>query len=71
LQIDGVALDYGGDDQVQTTCPMALILIGTITDFTEPVEEYSAAKSILLLTLVEGDVTTPAQFWVLRPLQSK
>ena len=37
---------------------MALVLIGAITNFAEPVEEYRPAECILLLTLVEADVAT-------------
>jgi hypothetical protein len=35
----------------------------------KPVEEYGAAERILLLTLVEADVATTAQFGVLQPLE--
>ena len=48
---------------------MALVLIGAVADFAEPVEEYSAAERILLLTLVEADMATTAQLGVLQPLE--
>jgi hypothetical protein len=35
---------------------VALVFIGAVADFAEPVEEYGAAERILLLTLVESDV---------------
>jgi hypothetical protein len=34
----------------------ALVLIRTVADFTEPVEEHRTAKRILLLALVQADV---------------
>ena len=37
---------------------MALVLIRQVADFTETIEEYGAAKRILLLTFVEADVAT-------------
>ena len=49
---------------------MALVLIGAIADFAEPVEEYGAAECILLLTLVEADVATTTQLGVLQDLQA-
>jgi hypothetical protein len=45
---------------------MALVLIGAVADFAEPVEEYGAAESILLLTLVEVDVAPTTQLGVCR-----
>ena len=50
---------------------MELVLIGAIANFAEAVEEYGAAKRILLLTLIEADVATATQFWVLQPLERK
>ena len=50
---------------------MALVLIGAVADFAEPVEEYSAAERILLLTLVEADAATAAQLGVLQSLERK
>ena len=50
---------------------MALVLIGAVADFAEPVEENSAAERILLLTLVEADVAATAQLGVLQPLERK
>ena len=49
---------------------MALVLIGAVADFAEPVEEYGAAECILLLTLVEADVATTTQLGVLQDLQA-
>ena len=39
---------------------MELVFIGAVADFSKPVEEYGAAKRILLLTLVEADVAAAA-----------
>ena len=50
---------------------MALVFVGAVADFAEPVEEYGAAERILLLTLVESDVTATTQFGVLQPLERK
>jgi hypothetical protein len=50
---------------------MALVLVGAVADFAEPVEEYGAAERILLLPLVEADVATTTQFGVLQPLKRK
>jgi hypothetical protein len=50
---------------------MALVLKGAVADFSESVEEYGAAKRILLLALIEADVATTAQFWVLQLLERK
>ncbi len=50
---------------------MALVFIGAVADFAEPVEEYGAAERILLLTLVESDVAATTQFGVLQPLERK
>ena len=49
---------------------MALVLIGAVADFAEPVEEYGAAECILLRTLVEADVATTTQLGVLQDLQA-
>ncbi len=46
-----------------------MVLIGKITDFTEPVEEHRSAKRILVLTLVEPDVATSTQLRILEPLE--
>jgi hypothetical protein len=35
---------------------VALVLIGSVTDFAESFEEYGAAERILLLALVEVDM---------------
>ena len=43
---------------------MALVLIGAVADFAEPVEEYGAAECILLRTIVEADVATTTQLGV-------
>ena len=36
-------------EQVQTAGAVALVFIGAVADFAEPVEEYGAAERILLL----------------------
>src|SRR5229473_7154316 len=60
-----------GDEQVQTAGAVALVFIGAVADFAEPVEEYGAAERILLLTLVESDVAATTQFGFLQPLERK
>jgi hypothetical protein len=71
LQIGRVPQNDGGDEQIQTARAVALILIRAVADFAESVEEHGAAKRILLLTLVETDVTATTQFGILQPLQRK
>ena len=50
---------------------MALVFIGAIADFAEPVEEYGAAERILLLTLVKADVAATTQLGILQLLERK
>jgi hypothetical protein len=64
-------LIHAGKIQRPFAGAMALVLIGAVADFAEPVEEYSAAERILLLTLVEADVATTTQLGVLQPLERK
>jgi hypothetical protein len=49
---------------------VALVFIGAVADFAEPVK-YGAAERILLLTLVESDVAATTQLGVLQPLERK
>ena len=47
LQVGGIPQNDGRDEQVQTTGAVALVLIGAVADFAQPVEEYGAAECIL------------------------
>ena len=69
LQVDGVPQDDGGDQQIETTCSIALILIGTIADFPESVEEHGPSQSVMLLALVEPDMAATAQLGVMQPVE--
>jgi hypothetical protein len=46
-----------------------LVLVGAVADFTEAIEEHPVAERILLLALVEANVTAAAQFGILQPVQ--
>jgi hypothetical protein len=46
-----------------------LVLIRTVADFAEPIEEHCATERVLLLAFIEADVAAAPQFWVLQPIQ--
>jgi len=47
LQVRRVPQNYGGHDQIQPARAVTLVLVGTVADFTESVEEHRSAKRIL------------------------
>jgi hypothetical protein len=65
LKVHSVPKNDGGHDQIQPARAVALVLIGTVADFTESIEEHRSAKRILLLTLVEPDVAATTQLGIL------
>ena len=65
LQVGRIPENDGRDEQVQTAGAMALVLIGAVADFAEPVEEYGTAERILLLALIEADLAAATQLGVL------
>lgn len=69
LQIDGVPQDDGGNQQIEAAGSIALILIGTIADFPESVEEHSPPQRILLVAFIESDMAAMAQLGVLQPVE--
>ena len=71
LQVNGVPQNDCGDEQVQAAGAMALVFIGPVADLAETIEEYGTAKRILLLALVESNLTAPAKVGVLEPIKGK
>ena len=51
-QVDSVAEDYGGDDQIEPAGAVALILEGAVAQVAPPVEEHGARECISGLALV-------------------
>ena len=71
LQVHGVPQNDCGNEQVQAAGTMKLVFIGTVPNLAKSIEENRAAERILLLALVESNVTTPTQFWILQPVERK
>lgn len=46
LEISGVPQDDCGDDQIEARGAMLLVLVGPITDFTEPMDEDRTRKAV-------------------------
>ena len=71
LQVYGVPQNDCGNEQVRAAGTMNLVFIGTVPNLAKAIEENSAVERILLLAVVESNVTTPTQFWVLQPVESE
>lgn len=70
LKVSCIPQDDAGNQQIQTACSIALVFVGALADFTEPVEEHGAAECILLFTFIEPDVTATTQLDIFRSLMA-
>ena len=53
LEIAGVPQDDSGDDQVEAGCPVLLVLVGAVTDFSQAVDEHGARQAVARLAFVQ------------------
>ena len=61
VEIDRVPVDNGGGDEAQTRCAEALVLEGTVSNFSLTVKEHRAPQRVAGLALVETGVAALAQ----------
>jgi hypothetical protein len=59
FKVDGIPMDDGSDNEVETTRPIALILETTVTQVALPVEEHGAGKSVSGFAFIESDPSGP------------
>ena len=60
FEIDSVPQNDGGDYEVEAPGAVALIFVGAVADFAEPMETDGPGQSVVRLALVEagGDAST-------------
>lgn len=60
-EIDGVPVNDGTDDQLESGCTECLTVVGAIADFTALMEENGAFELVGRFTLIKTGLTAPAQ----------
>ena len=69
FQVDRVPQRDRGDYKVETAGAILLILEGTISDFAQPVEEYSPGEGVSGFALIEARRDAASQGRILQPGQ--
>jgi hypothetical protein len=52
FKIDRVPKDYGGYNEIESTCPAFLTFLGSVSKFAQAVEKHCTRKSVAGLSLV-------------------
>src|SRR5690606_15019358 len=52
LHINRIPKDNSADDEIESACTVALILVTAIAEFTEPVQEDGTSQRVLSLALI-------------------
>ena len=66
-QVHGIPQDNRCHHQIESTGPIALILVGTVSDLAKAVGEDRSCQPIARFTLVESHLHPSAQGWTLQP----
>ena len=69
LQISRVPEDDGGDKQVEAGGAVLLVLVGSVADFAEPMDEDRAGQAVAGLALVEFLAGRAPQFGIVDPVE--
>jgi len=71
LEIPCVPEDDRGDDEIQAGGAVLLVLVGSVADFAEPVDEHRPCQAVAGLALVELLAGLAAQFRVFQPVEGE
>lgn len=62
LHINRIPKDNSADDEIESACTVALILVTAIAEFTEPVQEDGTSQRVLSLALIQTNLHAATQF---------
>jgi hypothetical protein len=69
LKVSGVLQDDRGDEQVEARGSVLLVLVGPVTDFTEPMNEDGTRQAVAGFPLVQLLPGLAPQFGILNPVE--
>ena len=69
LHINRIPKDNSADDEIESACTVALILVTAIAELTEPVQEDGTSQRVLSLALIQTNLHAATQFDVLHPVE--
>ena len=69
VQIDGIPIGYRRDQQVQTRCPIYLVLNRPVREPTLAVGIDGGGEGMACFSLVEAGLAGPAQVGLLKPVE--
>ena len=71
IQVYGIPQDNRCHYEIQPTGPIALILVGAISDLAQTIGEDRSCQPIARFAFVESHLHPSAQRWTLQPLEGK